>query len=523
MNENGMPELRALFSTARLVVLQLMEDDADYETAQYDIYVDGVRRLTTAKTVETVFDLKPDTSYVLQAVRAGRRSAELTVRTQKEFVTLDVRDFGARGDGITDDTGSIQAAVMTCPPGGRVYLPEGTYTVTGIFLKSDLILELGRGAVLKAIPDRKRIPVLPGRIESYDEESEYLPAAWEGAPRDSYASVLTGLYVRNVVICGQGAIDGSAGFDNWWNDDRGDGPARPRMIFMNHCEDVTIQGLSLKNAPAWNIHLFFCRRVRCLDMRVEAPARSRNTDGLVPEFSSGVEAAGVRFSSGNDCVAIKSGTFYLGKTYPTPTSDISIHHCRMERGHGGITLGSETAASIDDIRITNCRFVGTDRGLRVKTRRGRGSRAHIGGIVFDHVKMFGVRSPFIINCFYFCGVDARTEYVSSKKALPVDESTPQIGAVTIRNVNCAGCHVAGIFFYGLPEAKIESVLMENVRISFDRGAVGGRPAMMEDCEVTKKQGIFIRNARRAIFRDVEVSGYIGVPIDVEDVDEWEWS
>ncbi len=524
MKQNTLPELRVLHVTARLAVLQLPEAEADYGTEEYDIYVDGEKRLTTAKTVKSLFGLKPDTEYTVRAGRGSELTREVTFRTEKEFVTLNVRDFGAFGNGITDDTQSVQAAIMTCPPGGRVFIPEGVFPVTNIFLKSGLILELGEGAVLKGIPDRNRIPVLPGRVESWDEEDEFLPAVWEGAPMDSYAGLLTGMYAENVTICGQGTIDGSANFENWWNEKRNAGePARPRLIFLNHCRDVVIQGVTLKDAPAWNIHLFFCERVKCLDMWITAPYHSHNTDGLVPESSAQVEAAGVRFSSGNDCVSIKSGTFYMGKAYHTPTRDIFIHHCLMERGHGGVTIGSEMAGSVDNVHITDCRFIATDRGLRVKTRRGRGSEAYIGGICFDNVKMDGVKSAFIINCYYYCGVDGRTEYVYAKKPLPVDDRTPRIGTVTIRNVRCKDCHMVGIFFYGLPESKIESVLMENVRIGFARNAIGGRPAMMSGCAVTKKQGIFIRNAKKVIFRDVELSGYIGEPIDIEAVDQWEWT
>ncbi len=516
---------KVLFVTARNLVLQVMDEDGDYETEPYDIYLDGVKRLSSVKTVESVYGLCPDTRYQVQLGRGNYRSDVEEVRTLEEFVTLDVRDFGAKGDGIADDTQCLQAAILTCPPKGRVYIPEGVFCVTNLFLKSDLLLELGKNAVIRAIPDERRLPVLPGRIESYDERSEFIPALWEGYPRDSYASLFTGMAVENVVIYGQGTLDGCADFDNWWGGEiwRGDHPARPRMIFLNHCRNVVVQGLTIRNSPAWNLHPSFCQHLKFYDLYIESPSRSRNTDGLNPESCEDVEAAGIYFSVGDDCIAIKSGKIYMGQTYKTPSKDIFIHHCRMEKGHGGVTIGSEIAAGVDNIQIRNCRFVGTDRGLRVKTRRGRGREAYLNGITFDKVRMERVKTAFVINCFYYCDPDGKTEYVSTKRALPVDDRTPRVGAVTIRNVTCVNCQIAGIYIYGLPESKVESVVMENVKIEFARNAIGGQAAMMVGCEVCCKQGIFIRNAKKVVLKDVELCGYNGEPIDIEEVDEWEWN
>lgn len=114
----------------------------------------------------------------------------------------------------------IQAAILSCPKNSRVLVPKGTYKFTNLFLKSNMILELEEGAVLSAFTDKTKLPVLPGRVESYDERSEYLLASWEGNPLDSFASLITGIEVENVLICGKGTIDGCADFDNWWNTEK---------------------------------------------------------------------------------------------------------------------------------------------------------------------------------------------------------------------------------------------------------------------------------------------------------------
>lgn len=107
-----------------------------------------------------------------------------------EFVTLNVRDFGAYGDGVHDDTNAIQCAIMASKKNCRVYVPEGTYRISSIFLKDDLTLELAKGATLLAFTDRDKFPILPGLIESYDEKSEYNLASWEGNPVDSFSAII---------------------------------------------------------------------------------------------------------------------------------------------------------------------------------------------------------------------------------------------------------------------------------------------------------------------------------------------
>lgn len=252
-------EAKVILTTARSFVLEVLDKDADYITRQYDLYVDGEKRLTSDRTILSVYGLEPDTDMEVQLKWADEESEIIRVHTEYEFVTLNVRDFGAKGDGVTDDTAFLQAAIMTVPEHGRVYVPEGTYRFTHLFLKSHMKLELAKGAVLLAIPDKTRLPILPGRIESYDEKSEFLPASWEGSPLDTYASILTGMYVEDVLICGEGVIDGGADFDNWWNQEKrkNDPAARPRMLFLNHCSDVVLQGVTIKNSPAWNLHPYF--------------------------------------------------------------------------------------------------------------------------------------------------------------------------------------------------------------------------------------------------------------------------
>ncbi len=518
-----MEGIKILFTTSRSVVFQLLDEGAYYETAEYELIVDGKAVLMSKKTVETLDGLAPDTEYTLSVRRGDTCSSPVAVRTKYEFVTLNVRDFGAHGDGVTDDTGYLQTAILVCPADSRVLVPKGVYKFTHLILKSGVTLELAEGAVLSAIPERSRLPILPGRIESWDEKGEFLPGTWEGDPMNAYVSLITGMYAENITVCGRGTLDGCGDFTNWWNKElNAKHPARPRAMFFNHCRNVTVTGVTVKNSPAWNLHPYFSEHVNFYDLHICSPHNSFNTDGIDPESCADVEIAGIHFSVGDDCVAVKSGKYYMGRTYGVPSTDVRVHHCLMERGHGGVTIGSEIAAGVDRITVSHCKFVETDRGLRVKTRRGRGKDSYLRGIVFDDVIMEGVKSAFVINSFYFCGPDGKSEYVSTKKALPVDDRTPRVGSVEIRNVKCTDCHTAGIYFYGLPESKIESVLMENVSISFAEKPEEGTAAMMIGCEPTAGKGIFIRNAKNVVLRNVDITGNVGEPVDLDGVENWSW-
>ena len=100
----------------------------------------------------------------------------------------------------------------------------------------------------------------------------------------------------------------------------------------------------------------------------------------------------------------------MGKTYKSPSRNITIRHSLLMRGHGSITIGSEIAGGAKNVLIENCVFDGTDRGLRIKTRRGRGKDSVIDDITFRDIEMKGVLTPVVVNSFYFCDPDRHSHY-----------------------------------------------------------------------------------------------------------------
>ncbi len=510
--------VKIIFQTARCVTLEI-EDGSIYESdKERSVYVNGKLNRTTRRTVVSIYDLKPQTDYTI-VIKDAWEEETVTFRTEDEFVTLNVRDFGARGDGEQDDTHFIQAAIMSCPKESRVLIPAGTYRITSLFLKSDIRLELAAGAVLKGETDRRKFAILKGIIDSYDETKEYNLGTWEGNPLDCFASLITGIGVQNVVIYGQGTVDGNASFADWWKDPKKRVIAfRPRMLFLNHCENVTVQGIHIQNSPSWNVHPYFSDHLRFVDMKITGPADSPNTDGLDPESCHDVEIVGVFISVGDDCIAVKSGKIYMGRRYKRACEDLLIRQCCMQDGHGSITVGSEMAGGVRRMTVQDCRFLHTDRGLRIKTRRGRGKDAILDEIVFENIRMDHVKTPFVVNCFYFCDPDGHTEYVQTKETLPVDERTPQIRHLVFRRITASNCHLAAAFFYGLPEQKIGCVEMEHVQVTYAPEVRPGQIAMMDGLGEDCRLGIYANNVATLVLKDVSVSGQKGEVLVTEHVD-----
>ncbi|MBQ6173938.1 MAG: glycoside hydrolase family 28 protein [Clostridia bacterium] len=466
----------------------------------------------TAQTcVFSLWGLMPATDYCLET----DRGETVCFRTEAETVTFDVRRFGAAGDGEHDDTAALQAAILACPAGGRVLIPAGLWRTGPLFLKSHLRLEIARGATLRLIDDRSRFPILPGLTQTSDETEEIPLGTWEGNPLDTFASLLTGVEVEDVAVCGEGVLDGGANPENWWKNHRTKrGAWRPRMIFLCRCRNVTVQGLTVRNSPAWNLHPFFSEDLRFLNLSVEAPADSPNTDGFDPESCRGILLAGTRFSLGDDCIAVKSGKIWMGMHYKTPCEDIDISHCLMENGHGGVTVGSEMAGGVRNMRVRDCLMRRTDRGLRIKTRRGRGEQGVIDGITFERVRMENVLAPLVVNALYFCDPDGHSPWVQSREKKPVDSSTPRIGTITFRDVTADGAACAG-YILGLPERPVERVALERVRIRLAEDAEPIRPAMADGVPTLSRTGLVAINTAALTLEDTVIEGASGEPVQWE--------
>ncbi len=493
-----------------------LDNQAPYYAPQsFDVALNGQSVLQGVKTnVFSLFELTPDTAYEVTV-----DGDTVAFRTLAESACLNVMDFGAKADGVADDTNALQSAVNVCPSGGRVLVPKGTYLMRPLVLKSDLTLHLQEGAVLLADPEEEHYPLLPGEPEDGVTGENIQVNSWEGTPALGRQSILSAYYAQNITVVGQGVIDGNASFDTWWKDVKARTIARPKLVFFNRCEHVTFHGILGRNSPAWNFHPFFCKDVGFYNIAVEAPADSHNTDGTDPESCDDVRYLGVRFSVGDDAIAIKSGKMYMGMKYKTPATRHLIRNCLMERAHGALTLGSEISGGIRDLTVSQCLFSHTDRGLRIKTRRGRGEQCVVDGVEFSNITMDNVMCPIVINMYYFCDPDGKTEYVWTKETLPVDERTPHMGSFTFRDMTCTDCEWAAAYCYGLPEMPIDSVTIENVSFTFKPDAQMGRPAMMSYIEDVSKLGLYFNCVKKVTLKNVTMEGQAGDRVITENVGE----
>ena len=532
-------ELRILYHTARSAVLELADGGKYHTRIPWQVYLNGMPVCRTDRVITNLFGLSPDTDYTVSVKRIpdaedravdpsdpasgendlmADESVICRFRTETESVTLNVKDFGAAGDGVQDDTLFLQAAIAACPPKGRVLVPEGIYRFHCLFLKSDLRMCLEKGAVLAAFTQEERLPLLPGLIQTYDEQGEYNLGTWEGNPLECLTGLVSGFGVRDVTIYGEGTIDGCASHENWWRKDRVKVlPARPRLFFLNRCRDVTVQGIRFCNSPSWTIHPYFSDHLAFYGCEVSNPAVSPNTDGLDPESCRDIQIVGMRFSLGDDCIAVKSGKIYMGRTYRTPTRDLTVRQCLLENGHGAVTIGSEMAGGVLDMLVEDCIFRHTDRGLRIKTRRGRGKDAVLDGVTFRRIRMEEVLTPLVINCFYYCDPDGHTSYVRNRECLPVDERTPELGRLIFEDLVCENCHVRAAHIEGLPEKKIRELELRNVSFRLADHPQSGQPAMADGVEECAGKGIYIANVEKLVLEDVTVSGQDGEAIKLEKV------
>ena len=422
--------------------------------------------------VFSLFSLTPSTSYTVEVDAEGEH-LKLDFTTEAESFFVDASRYGLVADGETDNTVRLQAALSTCPKGGTVYVPAGRYRTSSLFMKSCTTLYLEKGAVLLGDNDRTHYPILPGVLPSENEVDEYYLTGWEGNPLNSFAGLLNITQVHDVVVTGEGTLDCDAQNGDWWVDPKVKRIAwRPRAVSMVDSENVCLHGITVQNSYSWTIHPIFVKHLDLLNFNINNPYNAPNTDGIDPESCEYIRIIGVNIHVGDDCIAMKASKVFLGMKLKKSCEHTVIRNCLLDKGHGGIVIGSEMSGGVKDMVVTQCLMDHTDRGLRVKTRRGRGNTAVIDGLVFRNVEMRGVKAPFVINMFYFCDPDGHGPYVQCREALPVDEYTPKLGTLTMEDIVATDAQFAGCYFDGLPEQPIEGVSMKNVTITFSMFHMG---------------------------------------------------
>ncbi|HEV7309997.1 glycoside hydrolase family 28 protein [Ensifer sp.] len=479
------PSIIAL--SARTAALCLHEAGALYrlpEPAAWRLWAlagDGEAREGAAMTVVSIFhDLRPLCRYRLEV--DGFQPLEF--ETPACTGLIDATDFGLMANIARDDVEGaranatiLAAALDAVPKGGTLRLAEGDWTAFPVRLKSSMTLHLSKGAVLRAPSARAGWPILAAR-----DETGRMLGSWEGLPAACFAAPVHAIGAKDLAIEGEGTLDGSGDGGDWWTwpKETRDEARRPRGLHLISCTDTRLLGFSIRNAPSWTIHPQGCSGLVAAGLSISAPPDSPNTDGFNPESCHDVTITGVRFSVGDDCIAVKAGkrgpngeNDHLGET-----RGIRVTHCLMERGHGGLVIGSEMSGGVDDVCIEDCEMVGTDRGLRLKTRRGRGGS--ITNITMRRVLLDGVDTALSANAHYHCDADGHEEWVQSRQPALTDPGTPCIDGVTIEDVEIRKLgHTAGAFL-GLPEAPIRNIRIRRLKIASYRAGATPTPPIMAD-------------------------------------------
>ncbi len=410
----------------------------------------------------------------------------------------NIKHFGAIADEHTINTSSIRTAIEKCREagGGTVYIPTGVYKTGSIQLYSNMTLFLEAGAVLSFVNDVKEYPVIYTR--------------WEGTEEDCYMSCIYGENVENVSITGHGTLEGNGKF--WWDLFRKKENQYPRPTSISFVESkhITISGIKVKNSPSWTIHPLKSENVTIDNVTIINPKDSPNTDGINPESCINVKISNCYIDVGDDCIAIKAGVETANVL--STCKNIAITNCTMVNGHGGVVIGSEMSGNVENVVISNCVFEGTDRGIRLKSRRGRGGI--VKDITVSNIIMSHVICPFIMNLYYRCGPKGEDPEVSVKHALPVNEGTPRFQRIYISNITAKNVTAAAGFIYGLAEMYVEDVHFSNVNIYLTEKGEPGLPAMMLDLEPMQQAGFFCRNAKNVSFTNVQITGTIGAAYDI---------
>ncbi len=507
-----------LFLSATSACFELINTAPYYAPEKYEVQLNGEPAGTFETNVFSLFSLQPDTAYEM-TLRGETLHETLTFRTAAETCVIDVHTFGAVGDGCTDDTTAIQMAVSFLPEGGRLFFPAGTYLSKPLSLKSHITLEFAEGATLLGWTKREDYPIQPGVVTAMDGQEIYF-GGFEGEAREMYQSLITAQYAEDIQIIGRGCVDGNAQNTDFWTEFQNFPTARPRLLFFNRCRNIRVHGIHACNSPSWQLHPYYSSEIGFYDLLISAPKISPNTDAIDPESCDHVEIIGCRFSVGDDCIAIKSSRMTLGMKLNKPADYHTIRNCLMDFGHGAVTLGSEIGAGVQHLDVRQCWFRGTDRGLRIKSRRGRGKNCRIDGICFENIRMEGVLTPIAINLWYnCCDPDRESEYVWSREKLPVDDRTPFFGKFLFKDLVCTDAEVAACYIDGLPEAPIEEIVMENVEVSFSDDAKPGIPIMENFAKERCRLGLYLDNVRRIRLQNVSVENADGEKLITDHYEE----
>jgi polygalacturonase len=418
--------------------------------------------------------------------------------------TFSIIQYGAINDGISLNTKSINEAIKDCSSkgGGVVLIPEGLWLTGPVEMKSNVNLHLRRAAILLFTPDKSQYPIVEG--------------SYEGKSAARNQSPIWGRDLQNIAITGNGVIDGNG--DAWravhkdqltegqWksklksggvlsDDQRTWYPSqqfkdaftqkksmlltggksledfadikdilRPNLVALADCNKVLLEGIVFQNSPAWCLHPLLCTNLTIRNVTTKNPAYAHNGDGMDIESCSHFLVEGCTLDVGDDAICIKSGKDEEGRKRGKPTQNGVIRNNIVYKGHGGFVIGSEMSGGARNIFVEDCTFMGTDKGLRFKSTRGRGGVVE--NIYARNIFMKDiVQEAIFFDLYYF--VKFATDGERDTRPI-VNEGTPVFKNMVFENIVCNGAN-KGIFIRGLPEMPVQNITIKNSKLHTDKG------------------------------------------------------
>lgn len=425
--------------------------------------------------------------------------------------SFSILKFGAKPDGITLNTKSINDAITSCNKkgGGVVVIPAGFWLTGPIELKSNVNLHLQKNAVLQFTKDFDQYTLVAGN--------------WEGVPQMRNQSPLSANNATNIAITGFGIIDGngdawrmtkkdklnetqwkklvssggvlSEDKKTWYPSEKSlkgskmNNPGvispeknaayyndikdflRPNLLVLTSCKKVLLEGVTFQNSPAWNLHPLMCEDLTVRNVYAKNPWYAQNGDGIDIESCKNVLIEGSTFDVGDDGICIKSGRDEAGRKRGMPTENLLVRNCTVYHAHGGFVIGSEMSGGARNLYVENCTFIGTDIGLRFKTTRGRGGIVE--NIFINNINMKDIVAEAILFDMYYEAKDPVVLVGEKREApkvvtLPVNETTPQFRNFYVSNIVCNGADKA-VFIRGIPEMQIKNIELQNMIIQSRKG------------------------------------------------------
>lgn len=396
--------------------------------------------------------------------------------------TVNIRDFGGKGDGVTLNTEAFSKAISALDKkgGGHLVVPAGIWMTGLISLKDNIDLHIEKNAVIMAAPDRN------------------LFFKTKDGKRDSKATPLINASKRkNICITGEGTIDGNGAVwrpvkrskvsDVEWKDflymggtvskdgqlwypfnlknvantaetAEAQEKQRTNMIRFTDCENVMVKDVTLQNSPKFHLIPTRCNNVIVDNVTIRCPWNAQNGDALDISSCRNVLIVNNTIDAGDDGICMKGGDSKGGLT-AGPCENLLIENNTVYHAHGGFVIGSEFVGGMKNIVVRNNLFSGTDTGLRFKSGIGRGGKTE--KIFISDIFMTDIKGEAIVfECTYQDkAVGKKTDGTAT--AAKDAQFVPEFTDIHMSNITCRNAKTA-ISAHGLPGLKcVHGITIDN--------------------------------------------------------------